>query len=110
MVHVVSPGPYGFTHHNSNLHLTTQHGRTVLNAEELNFGHLHLSVRCGRLRRSSPHVSRTSQSHGNSLVTDKKLRVAVQRCRGSDYRKCAGSRALWNRRANEGIFQNLKLR
>lgn len=32
-VHGFSPGPYKLTHHNSHLHLTTDGGLTVLNAE-----------------------------------------------------------------------------
>ena len=34
MVHAFSPGPYVLTHYNRNSHLTTQQGRTVLNAED----------------------------------------------------------------------------
>jgi len=33
-VHGFSAGPYKLTHHNSHLHLTTDGGRTVLNAED----------------------------------------------------------------------------
>ena len=33
-VHGFSPGPYKVTHHNSHLHLTTDDGLTVLNAED----------------------------------------------------------------------------
>lgn len=33
-VHGFSPGPYKVTHHNSHLHLTTDEGLTVLNAED----------------------------------------------------------------------------
>ncbi len=33
-VHGFSPGPYKVTHHNSHLHLTTDGGLTVLNAED----------------------------------------------------------------------------
>lgn len=34
MVHAFSPGPYVLTHYNRNSHLSTQQGRTVLNAED----------------------------------------------------------------------------
>jgi hypothetical protein len=34
MVHAFSPVPYVLTHYNRNSHLTTQHGRTVLNVED----------------------------------------------------------------------------
>jgi hypothetical protein len=33
-VHGFSPGPYKVTHHNSHLHMTTDGGSTVLNAED----------------------------------------------------------------------------
>ncbi len=33
-VHGFSPGPYSLTHHNGHLHMTTDGGRTVLNAED----------------------------------------------------------------------------
>jgi hypothetical protein len=33
-VHDFSPGPYKLTHHNGHLHLSTDGGRTVLNAED----------------------------------------------------------------------------
>jgi len=33
-VHGFSPGPYKVTHHNSHVHLTTDNGVTVLNAED----------------------------------------------------------------------------
>lgn len=33
-VHGFSPGPYILTHHNSHVHLTTDCGKTVLNAED----------------------------------------------------------------------------
>jgi hypothetical protein len=34
MIHGFQPGPFAITHHNSQLHLTTQNNRPVLNAEE----------------------------------------------------------------------------
>jgi hypothetical protein len=33
-IHGFSPGPYKLTHHNSQVHLTTDNGLTVLNAED----------------------------------------------------------------------------
>jgi hypothetical protein len=33
-VHGFSPGPYGLTHHNGHLHMTSHNGTTVLNAED----------------------------------------------------------------------------
>ena len=33
-VHGFSPGPYALTHHNSHMHLNSDGGRTVLNAED----------------------------------------------------------------------------
>jgi hypothetical protein len=33
-VHGFSPGPYKLTHHNSQFHLTIDHGQTVLNVED----------------------------------------------------------------------------
>jgi len=45
MVHAVSPGPYALTHNHRNLHLTTNDGRTVLNAEDFYDAFVHATER-----------------------------------------------------------------